>query len=264
VSPGNALNDTHFLPLSTFFAQLASGTLPSVSFVDPNFGLTGTAAENDEHPPTDIQRGQFYVSQIINAVRNSSSWKDSIIFLTYDEHGGFYDHAVPAPAPQNHALNPDGINPGQCADLSNPPSSEQPGGGAECSSNVLQSPDTSVKEAEQLCPQMTANPTGPYPAPCPNFNQLGIRIPFIAISPFAKPHYVSHTIGDHTSMLALIEKRFLSANGTTRHLTLRDEFANPLEDMFDFTAPSLDALVTTAAPPAVDCTPAKAPIAIAP
>jgi hypothetical protein len=65
-------------------------------------------------------------------------------------------------------------------------------------------------------------------------------------------------------MLALIEKRFLSANGTTRHLTLRDEFANPLEDMFDFTAPSLDALVTTAAPPAVDCTPAKAPIAIAP
>jgi ArsR family transcriptional regulator len=39
------------------------------------------------------------------------------------------------------------------------------------------------------------------------FNQLGVRIPFIAISPFSKPHYVSHVIGDHTSMLALIEKR---------------------------------------------------------
>ena len=62
--------DPHFLPLSTFLAQATAGTLPSVSFVDPNFGLTGTAAENDEHPPTDIQRGQAYVAQVLNAVRN--------------------------------------------------------------------------------------------------------------------------------------------------------------------------------------------------
>jgi phospholipase C len=81
--------------------------------------------------------------------------------------------------------------------------------------------DTSVKDAELLCPAMTANPTGPYPANCPNFNQLGIRIPFVAISRFSKPHYVSHTIGDHASMLALIEKRFLTTvSGTRHHLTL--------------------------------------------
>jgi phospholipase C len=101
----------------------AAGALPSVSFVDPNFGLTGTTTENDEHPPTDIQRGQAFASQVINAVRNGKGGKDSIIFLTYDEHGGFYDHADPPPAPQNGALNPDGINPGQCEDLSNLPSS---------------------------------------------------------------------------------------------------------------------------------------------
>jgi phospholipase C len=257
--PGN--NDPHFLTLPTFFAQAAAGSLPSVSFVDPNFGLTGTATENDEHPPTDIQRGQAFVSQVINAVRNSSSWKDSIIFLTYDERGGFYDHAEPPQAPQNGALNPDGINPGQCEDLSDPPSSEQPGGGAECSANPISTTDTSVKDAEQLCPQMAANPTGPYPANCPNFNQLGVRIPFVAISPFSKPHYVSHMIGDHTSILALIEKRFLSSGRTTQHLTLRDEFANPLEDMFDFTnAPSLKTVLTQAVPPATDCTPPKTPI----
>jgi len=49
--PGN--NDPNFLPLTTFFAQAAAGALPSVSFVDPNFGLTGTTPENDEHPPTE-------------------------------------------------------------------------------------------------------------------------------------------------------------------------------------------------------------------
>jgi len=265
INTGNGNNGPHFLPLATFFAQAAAGALPSVSFVDPNFGLTGTTAENDEHPPTDIQRGQAYVSSVINAVRNSPSWKDSIIFLTYDEHGGFYDHTDPPQAPQNQALNPDGINPGQCEDLSNPPSSEQPGGGAECSSNPISTTDTSVKEAIQLCPQMAANPTGPYPASCPNFNQLGIRIPFVAVSPFSKPHYVSHTIGDHTSMLALIEKRFLAASGTPEHLTLRDQYAHTLEDMFDFkNAPSLNTVVTQALPPATDCTPPKTPIAVAP
>src|ERR1700732_1072269 len=154
-----------------------------------------------------------WILPALNAVRHRPSWKDPIVFLTYDEHGGFYDHAAPPLAPQNNALNPDGINPGQCEDLSNPPSSEQPGGGAECSSNPISTPDTSVKDAEKLCPAMTANLTGPYPAKCPNFNQLGIRIPFVAISPFSKPHYVSHTIGDHTSLLALIEKRFLSTAG---------------------------------------------------
>jgi phospholipase C len=115
-----------------------------------------------------------------------------------------------------------------------------------------------------LCPELAANPTGPYPARCPNFNQLGIRIPFVAISPFSKPHYVSHTIGDHTSMLALIEKRFLSTPGpfgtTAVHLTLRDQYANTLEDMFDFGhSPSLNVPVTQAQPPANDCTPLKLP-----
>jgi phospholipase C len=89
---------------------------------------------------------------------------------------------------------------------------------------------------------------------------LGIRVPLIVVSPFAKPSYVSHTVGDHTSLLALIERRFLTINGTTLHLTRRDEHANPLEDMFDFeNSPSLNTPVTQAAPPANDCTPLKLP-----
>jgi phospholipase C len=81
---------------------------------------------------------------------------------------------------------------------------------------------------------------------CANFNQLGFRVPFVAISPFAKPHYVSHTVTDHTSMLALIEQRFLGG----AHLTLRDANANPGLDMFDFTnSPSLNAAVGTAPAP---------------
>lgn len=256
--PFSPVPDPHFLPQALFLAQ-AAGTpglppLPQVSFVDPNFGLVSQAAEDDEHPPTDIQRGQAHVSDIVNAVRNGPYWKDSIIIITHDEHGGFYDHARSPRAPQGGALNPDGINPGQCEDLSNPPASQQPGGGAECSTNFLKPADNSVANAEALCPQLAANPTGPYPAQCANFDQLGIRIPLLAISPFSKPSYVSHTVGDHTSLLNLIERRFLTSNGVTLHLTKRDANANPLLDMFDFdNSPSLNTPVNQAAPPANDC-----------
>ncbi len=84
-------------------------------------------------------------------------------------------------------------------------------------------------------------------------------MPFLAISPFSKPHYVSHSAGDHTSLLALIEKVFTTTDDSDDqppHLTRRDQHANTLEDMFDFDrSPSFSTAVGTAAPPAQDCTP---------
>src|SRR5207245_3115404 len=165
----------------------------------------------------------YFASRFGAAVRTSPSWTDSIVLIIYDEHGGSYDHVAPPAARQGGALNPDGINPGQCEDLSNPPASEQPGGGAQC--------DISRSDAAAICPGFTE--TGPYPASCANFNQLGFRVPLIAVSPFSKPHYVSHTVGDHTSLLALIEKRFLSPTSeqvTRPHMTARDLNAATLED----------------------------------
>jgi phospholipase C len=246
---GSTLIDPHFLPLPVFLAQAAGiGELPAVSFVDPAFGLLSVALENDEHPPTDIQRGQAFVSQVVRAVRNGPFWSDSVIFIVYDEHGGFYDHVAPPPA-----VPPDAIQPGQCADLSNPPASLQPGGGAECSSNLQGDPDTSVAQAIQLCPALAADPTGPYPAQCARFDQYGARVPFLAISPFARPRYVSHAVADHTSILAFIETVFLRGR---QHLTERDRRADNLLDLFDFArAPSLGTAVGTAMPPADDCTP---------
>ena len=214
--------DPHFLPLPVFLAQAAGAPglpdLPSVAFVDPNFGVFTPTGENDEH-------------------------------------GGSYDHVQPA-----RAAAPDAIQPGQCADLSNPPASLAPGGGAECNANLFGDPRTSVFLATELCPALAADPTGPFPAQCIGFNQAGVRVPFLAISPFAKRKYVSHAVADHTSILAFIETAMLPpATGhhhRRQHLTERDGNADNLLDMFDFErAPSRNTAVGTAAPPAVDCTP---------
>ena len=195
---------------------------------------------------------------MIDAVRNSPNWKDTIVLITYDEHGGFFDHVAPPAAPQGGARAPDGIAPGQCADASNLPASAAPGAGLNCGESKL--------EAAQLCPAFT--PAGAFPAQCASFDQLGVRVPLLAISPFSKRHHVSHRVTDHTSILALIERRFLTTDpdasdvaAHTPHLTLRDAHADTLEDLFDFeTSPSLNTVVngSLAVPPSASdpgCTP---------
>jgi phospholipase C len=246
----------HTLPLAAFYLQAAGwGDFPSVSFIDPNMGVLGGVFEDDEHPPSDIQKGQHFVSEVVNAVRNGPYWNNTVIFITWDESGGFYDHVAPPAATQAGQRTPDGVFPGQCEDLSNPPSSLQPGGGANCNTNFVSPSGNSVATAENLCPALAADPTGPFPADCAAFDQLGIRVPFLAISPFSKPGYVSHTVEDHTSILAFIEKRFLNSTSMTN----RDKFASTMEDMFDFTnSPSLNKSVPAAGSPTVDCTPENA------
>ena len=90
-------------PPNTTFAQFqkdaAAGTLPQVSFVDPNLSseMNGGAG-TDEHPPGDIQSGELFVSQVVDSVTKSPQWPHMALFITHDENGGFYDHVAPPPA----------------------------------------------------------------------------------------------------------------------------------------------------------------------
>jgi Phosphoesterase family len=160
----------------------------------------------------------------------------------------------PAAAPQGGHKTPDGLNPGDCADNPLNTRLRAQGRGRGLRARTQAGPD--LDEIVGLCPQY--DPANPYPADCPNFDQLGFRAPLMVISPVAKRSYVSHAVADHTSLLALIEKRFLTGpDSKTQHLTERDGHAWTLEDMFDFKrSPSLSTAMPPPAPlPAVDCTP---------
>lgn len=97
-----------FVPVSQFLTDVQNNTLPQVAFIDPGFD-----SGRDEHPGLDdgepggsVQAGAQYVSTLVNALMQSSSWSDSIFILTYDEAGGFYEHVAPQPT-----VSPDGIAP---------------------------------------------------------------------------------------------------------------------------------------------------------
>jgi phospholipase C len=155
-----------------FFAQLADGTLPPVVFLDP-------AEDVDEHPVSDVQRGEAWSRRILLAALASPLWPRLAVLLTYDESGGYFDHVAP---PAACSPDPRGVGGYDTTDL----------------------------------------------------DRLGLRVPFVVLSPWARPGYVSHEAHDHTSMLRFIEALFdLPA------LTARDANASALFDLFDFSCPRM-------------------------
>jgi phospholipase C len=72
-----------------------ANTLPSVIYVDPSMVDLSPIEANDDHPPTDIKYGQAFVKKILETLRSLPQWNDILFIITYDEHGGFYDHVFP-------------------------------------------------------------------------------------------------------------------------------------------------------------------------
>jgi phospholipase C len=88
----------HLVDQSQFYRDLQQGTLPAVSYLIPTY-------LDSEHPVATPRRGMWYVTHLINAVMRSRYWKNSAIFLTWDDYGGFYDH-VPPPQLDAFGLGP--------------------------------------------------------------------------------------------------------------------------------------------------------------
>jgi phospholipase C len=191
----------HLALIDQFYADCAAGTLPAVSFVDPEFGVLseiGSALESvplvkwlldhlgarpqavggSEESPQDMYYGEKWAHQVVEAVLRSPAWSRTLLIYTYDEHGGYYDH-VPPPK----AIPPDSIPP----DL------------------------------------------GPTDIPG-HYDMYGPRVPAVVASPHAKPHAVTDVVHDHTSVLATIESKW-----NLPALTYRDANAATVMDFLDLT-----------------------------
>jgi phospholipase C len=212
IVPQNLENHpSNYAPVSQFLVDCVAGTLPNVSFVDPEFGLAGDVGQDlfheltsipnlpasvaaslakmgygagsvsgDEEPPANIQLGEAFAAEIINAVIESPLWPETLLIWTYDEHGGYYDHVQPL-----GAVEPDNIPP-----------------------NVTKT-----------------DPPGA-------FNITGIRVPTVVVSPYSRPGAVSNVPHDHTSIIATI-----AAKWNLPALTYRDAQANTLFDYLNLSAP---------------------------
>jgi phospholipase C len=182
-----------------FFADADAGTLPPVSFVDPDF------EQYSEENPQDIRRGESFAAEVINRVMHGKGWPHTLLIWTYDEGGGYYDH-VPPP----EAVAPDDVPPSNY-ERRMPPWLR----------TVLR-PLLAKSFAE-----LEAEDKGPG-----DYRRYGFRVPAVIVSPYARPDYVCTKTLDHTSVLKLIEQKW-----NLPPLTRRDAAADTPLDALDFDAP---------------------------
>ena len=86
-----------------FFKDAAAGKLPPVVYIDPSFGV------NDDHPPAHPILGQELIAAVYTALAKSPQWNNVMLVITYDEHGGYFDH-VPPPMTTDDTLERFGID----------------------------------------------------------------------------------------------------------------------------------------------------------
>jgi phospholipase C len=93
-----------------FFADAAAGTLPNVTFIEPDYGTIAEfkGTSNDYHPHGDVLVGEAYLAEAYDAIKTSPQWDRTVFVLNFDENGGFYDHVDP-PTVIDDNVNP---NPG--------------------------------------------------------------------------------------------------------------------------------------------------------
>lgn len=96
-----------------FYEDAQAGTLPAYSFIEPRISTSARnstrrsyAMANHQHPVSSVREGERLMKDVYEAVRNGPKWNSTLFVLTYDEHGGFFDHVGP---PQEGVPNPDGL-----------------------------------------------------------------------------------------------------------------------------------------------------------
>lgn len=166
-----ATDNTNIVPIAQLEADMAPGGrgLPDFTAIEPQMHAH---PQDDDHPDADMHRGQQFVKRVYDALTsNATLWERTLLIITYDEHGGLYDHVVPP-----------------IADIYN-----VPGGPL-----VLDSAGGGSSPSSPAPPALLAIP-------------YGVRVPTFVVSPWtARGKGPSITL-DHCSILKTVLARFLGA-----------------------------------------------------
>jgi len=96
-----------------FFDDLKAGTLPQFVLIQPRMATSNTGPSNWQHPDNSVEQGEILMTQIYTSLKASKYWEQTLWIITYDEHGGFFDHqltpATGVPSPDG-ILSPDGFD----------------------------------------------------------------------------------------------------------------------------------------------------------
>jgi phospholipase C len=215
---GHSGQANHNYDLTDFYKALAANNLPAVSYLK-------AAKYQDAHPGnSDPLTEQVFLVQVINAIQQSSAWKDTAVFIQYDDSDGWYDHVngpIVNPSANASGVDDDNTN----ANDSFVPAIPLSTSTAPANSNAI--PTSGICGS----PSTTG---GGLSARC----GYGPRLPFLVISPWAKQNYVDHTTTDQSSSLRFIEQNwgleYIEEQTPAAGAGSFDRQAGSIQTMFDF------------------------------
>jgi len=90
---------THFRDFEQFGADLDEDPFkPQFVFIEPHHGIPKKGKRNSQHPDGTVSAGEILIKRVYEYIRNSRLWENSVLIITYDEHGGFFDRECPISA----------------------------------------------------------------------------------------------------------------------------------------------------------------------
>ncbi len=105
----------YIAPIEQFYSDALAGNLPAFSYLEPVW--IGGAGTTSYHPGADLVLGERQLNQVYDAISKGPGWENTMLFLTFDEHGGIYDHVPP---PYAEKPWPNDVNNGFHFDLMGP------------------------------------------------------------------------------------------------------------------------------------------------
>jgi phospholipase C len=208
---------TFFRPFTDFASDMSNGDVVGYTFIEPKYGLPSYSGGNSQHPTGTISLGEMLITDVYNAIFNQNVGANSALLVTWDEHGGFFDHV-------------------------RPPAAVPPG-------------DAALNQNRASKPRNYA------------FNQFGVRVPAVLISPWlpagrGSSVFGSNAVFDHSSIVRALRSTF----SLGLKLTNRDEASPdwnsvllPQARALQPSLPSVTATVAKAPPPAMEAIAASGP-----
>lgn len=200
-------DNVNIRPLRELEHDVVVGNVPSVVVIEP---AMHHHPEDDDHPDADMYRGQSFIKRVYAALTaNPDVWAKTMLIITYDEHGGLYDHVIPPIADVFQSPFPDMLDPGHVAGTltvdgtTTPPSSPPPthvGPGGILHGGSHLHPELLDLLAGDLPELVSTEKTVKVP--------YGVRVPTFVVSSWTSAGKGPETILDHCSILKTILARF--------------------------------------------------------
>ena len=197
-----ATDDRQIVPIDRLAQDVAAGNLPPLTVIEP---AMHHFPQNDDHPVADMRNGQAFLAGVYNTLRsNPALWRKTLLVITYDEHGGFYDH-VPPPVADLRDVRQLGTV-----------STHDAGLGAALPSTVPSRAAASEALDAGLRAGLVASNaalgavlTSSVASRQDRLTPYGVRVPLFLVSPWVTPGRGPDIVLDHCSILKTLLARFV-------------------------------------------------------